>query len=296
MPKKSSRTSERSTRNPKPAAPQKPPGKPVGYIPLGAEQLKKFYARMLRCRIVGDRLNAAFPNAANSSRWMEAIAVGTSMQLRPDDVIAPGPYDGLIMLAMNRPLRKVLPLWQLRDAKQELVAREVSRDTVHPPSECGSQFGIGTGLALALRQQKLDKVVLTTACGWEQTAEFGSTIQFAAANKLGILFVLAEDKPRKSPQKANSDFAVRELAHAAGMPGVTVDANDVVAVYRVAQESIHRGRAGDGPTLMDCRKLEDRDPLVNMEDYLRQYSLWSDEWKTQLTAECDRELREAGVR
>jgi len=41
------------------------------------------------------------------------------------------------------------------------------------------------------------------------------------------------------------DLSVKAQAY--GLPGITVDGNDVVAVYRVAQEAIHRARIGDGP-------------------------------------------------
>ena len=43
------------------------------------------------------------------------------------------------------------------------------------------------------------------------------------------------------------------MARDYGFPGIIVDGSDVVAVWRVAQESIHRARNGAGPTLIDCR-------------------------------------------
>ena len=52
-------------------------------------------------------------------------------------------------------------------------------------------------------------------------------------------------------------------------PEYVADAGDVVAVWRVAQESIYRARNGSGPTLIDCRKLTPQDPLAHMEHYMR---------------------------
>ncbi len=55
-----------------------------------------------------------------------------------------------------------------------------------------------------------------------------------------------------------------------GFPGVAEDGNDVVAVWRVAQESIHRARNGSGTMLIDlCRAELTDDPLAHMEHYLR---------------------------
>ena len=50
-------------------------------------------------------------------------------------------------------------------------------------------------------------------------------------------------------QTAVEDLSVKAQGY--GIPGITVDGNDVVAVYRVAQEAIHRARIGDGPTLIE---------------------------------------------
>ena len=38
-----------------------------------------------------------------------------------------------------------------------------------------------------------------------------------------------------------------------GIPGVVVDGNDVFAVYQAANRAVERARAGDGPTLIECK-------------------------------------------
>ena len=78
-----------------------------------------------------------------------------------------------------------------------------------------------------------------------------------------------------------------------GFPGVVVDGGDVVAVWRVAQESIHRARNGSGPTLIDCRAESTADPLAHMEHYMRKRSVWADEWRSKLTEQFEAELKDA---
>ena len=46
---------------------------------------------------------------------------------------------------------------------------------------------------------------------------------------------------------------VSDRAAAYGVPGVTVDGNDVIAVYEAAAEAIERARKGDGPSLIECK-------------------------------------------
>src|SRR5260370_7144986 len=47
------------------------------------------------------------------------------------------------------------------------------------------------------------------------------------------------------------DLAIRATAYA--MPGVTVDGNDVDAVYNATRTAVERARAGEGPTLLECK-------------------------------------------
>ena len=47
------------------------------------------------------------------------------------------------------------------------------------------------------------------------------------------------------------DIAVRGQGY--GIPGVVVDGMDVLAVYEVAKEAVHRARNGQGPTLLECK-------------------------------------------
>jgi TPP-dependent pyruvate/acetoin dehydrogenase alpha subunit len=75
-----------------------------------------------------------------------------------------------------------------------------------------------------------------------------SALDFAAKHQLPVVFV-AFSASRIQPVRAGSFSA---LALACGVPGIAVDVDDAVAIYRVAQESIGRARAGGGPALIDC--------------------------------------------
>ena len=57
---------------------------------------------------------------------------------------------------------------------------------------------------------------------------------------------------------ASVGMAINDIADKAvgyGMPGVTVDGQDVLAVYDVVKEAVERARNGDGPTLIECKTL-----------------------------------------
>jgi 2-oxoisovalerate dehydrogenase E1 component len=62
----------------------------------------------------------------------------------------------------------------------------------------------------------------------------------------------------------NPDIAQRAAGY--GIPGVTVDGNDVLAVYEAAGEALRRARSGGGPTLIECKTYRTRPHAEGMRD------------------------------
>jgi pyruvate dehydrogenase E1 component alpha subunit len=84
-----------------------------------------------------------------------------------------------------------------------------------------------------------------------------------------------------------------------GVTSITVDGNDVVAVYRVAYESLERVRRGGGAVLIEAKPYRQhgqallntgRDPLTHMEQYLAAKKLFTARWKNGLVQQFSREL------
>ncbi len=189
---------------------------------------------------------------------------------------------------------------------------------ITPASTIAAQLNIGTGVALAYKMQHKPNVVV--ALSGEGSTSLGfwhEAVNFAGVHKLPIIFVIENNGYAESVpvalQTAVEDISMKAQAY--GIAGVTVDGNDVVAVYSTMREAIERARAGDGPTLLECKtyrwyghseidpaKYRDpaeveywksRDPIPAMERYLQSKRLWSDRWKEELTAEFNREIDDA---
>ena len=78
-------------------------------------------------------------------------------------------------------------------------------------------------------------------------------LALSAGRSLPMIFVV-ENNSRVKSAGARSDWEdFTQKAQSYGLPGITVDGNDVVAVYRVAHESLERVRQGDGPVLIEAR-------------------------------------------
>lgn len=117
-----------------------------------------------------------------------------------------------------------------------------------PPLACGS--------GLTAKINKTDQV---TICFFgDGAAEQGTlheSLNLAAIWKLPVIFV-AENNGYAESTPARYHCSVENIADRAAaynMPGVTVDGNDIFAVYEAAHEAIARARAGKGPTLLECK-------------------------------------------
>jgi TPP-dependent pyruvate/acetoin dehydrogenase alpha subunit len=99
-------------------------------------------------------------------------------------------------------------------------------------------------------------------------------------------------------------------AEAYGMPGVRVDGNDILAVYRVCKEAVDRARKGEGPTLVetvthrmashsssdDAARYRDakeyeawkkKDPIARFQLYLKHKKLWTESVRAGVRRRCE---------
>jgi pyruvate dehydrogenase E1 component alpha subunit/2-oxoisovalerate dehydrogenase E1 component alpha subunit len=91
--------------------------------------------------------------------------------------------------------------------------------------------------------------------GGTSTGAFHEGVNFAAVQKLPLV-VIAENNGWAYSTPFRKQTAAKSLADRApayGIPGVSVDGNDVIAVYGAAREAVERARAGGGPTLIEAR-------------------------------------------
>jgi 2-oxoisovalerate dehydrogenase E1 component len=105
--------------------------------------------------------------------------------------------------------------------------------------------------------------------GASNNGAFHEGLNMAGIWKLPVLFVcennqFATEVPLKYAA-ANPNIAERAAAY--NVPGVAVDGNDVLAVSAAAAEAVRRARAGEGPTLMECRTYRTRPHAEGMGDY-----------------------------
>lgn len=116
----------------------------------------------------------------------------------------------------------------------------------------GIPTALGIGLALHLRQS--DKVLLSFfGDGASNEGEFHESLNMASLWKLPIVFICDNNQYGMSmaAERSMNIEHVAQRACAYGIPGMTVDGNDVLAVYDAVLAAVKRARAGEGPSLVE---------------------------------------------
>jgi pyruvate dehydrogenase E1 component alpha subunit/2-oxoisovalerate dehydrogenase E1 component alpha subunit len=119
----------------------------------------------------------------------------------------------------------------------------------------GALVAVMSGIALGARLRRKKIVALTyIGDGGMSTGAFHEGFNFAAVQKLPLVLI-AENNGWAYSTPMRKQTLARSLADKAigyGVPGESVDGNDVLAVYDATRRAVDRAREGGGPTLVEA--------------------------------------------
>ena len=123
-------------------------------------------------------------------------------------------------------------------------------------SPVATQIPQASGIGFAIKYKGTDEVVMT-CFGEGGTAEgdFHEALNWAGIYKLPVIF-LCENNQYAISVPTYKEMPVQNVADRAvayGMPGVIVDGNDAMEVYRVIRDAADRARRGEGSTLVEAK-------------------------------------------
>jgi pyruvate dehydrogenase E1 component alpha subunit len=255
-----------------------------GFLLISNEKLLQLYAIMVKCRMIAERAHVLLEQNSIVSNFdatigQEAVAVGVAIDLLPEDTIAPSQRNVIVDYIKGISLEKIFGALLARAARPNLDAR----------------LNSAIGAALDNRTKKNGRVAVAF-CG-DDSPSLGfwhDALCVASAQQLPILFV-CQNNFMAGPPHHKKHTSVAEIAltvDACRFPTIAVDGNDVVAVYRVATESIIHARKGNCPTLIECKieRSKAHDPILKMERYLKRKGLFIREMKLEVTAGFTRQL------
>ena len=123
-------------------------------------------------------------------------------------------------------------------------------------SPISTQVPHAAGIAYAMKYRNEDGVVASWfGEGATSEGDWHEGLNIASIHRLPVVFVCENNEYAisvpQSKQMAVADVASRAQGY--GMPGFVVDGNDVLACFRVMKDAHDRARAGEGPTLIECK-------------------------------------------
>lgn len=197
----------------------------------------------------------------------EAVSIGTSYHLRKEDTVIPAHRSRGVFFAKGISSRdmmagaygKDIPYTRGKNTSHHLGCPELG--VVTGTGIIGAQIPLAVGVGLAFKLRKQDNVsVVYFGDGATNRGDFHEAVNLAGAMDLPVVFVCennfyAISTPIAAATKAKH-LADRAIGY--GIAGVTVDGNDVLAVYEAMQEALERARRGEGPTLLECETYRHR--------------------------------------
>src|SRR6266480_3781673 len=258
---------------------------------LERAELLQIYYFMRLTRAMEDRLRTLFlqgrvAGGVYTAQGHEATTVGAAMTLRDGDCIVPQHRDLGMHLVRGSSPRAVMCQWLARGNSPtlgrdgQMHIGDMHHGIVPSISMLGESLPVACGVALTMKMRKRSTIVLASCGdGATNTGPFHEALNFASVQNLPDRVV------------------------AYGMPGETVDGNDVLAVIAAVERAGEHVRSGKGPALVECKtfrvrghseadkadyvpkELRDewlaKDPITRFEKYLTEHNILTDVKKAE---------------
>lgn len=233
----------------------------------GPDRRADWYRQMLEIRLFEEKVQELFmegriEGTTHLCQGQEAVSVGAVSALRDDD------YLTITYRGHGHALARGM---EMKAAFGELMGltsgccggvggsmhlTDFSRNLIGAFAIVGAGLPVAVGAALSAKLRGADSVAITFfGDGATNIGTFHEALNLASVWKAPVVFVIennlyGEYSPLRDTTPVD-DLAERAKAHA--MLGVVVDGQDVEAVHAVISDAIERGRAGEGPTLVEAK-------------------------------------------
>ncbi len=287
---------------------------------MSSENQIAIYYFMRLTRSLEDRVRTLFlqgriAGGVYTGQGHEATTVGAAMALSDGDCIVPQHRDLGMHLVRGVSPRAVMCQWLARGNSPtlgrdgQMHIGDMQHGIVPMISLLGESLPVACGVALTMQMRRHPHIVLASCGdGATSTGAFHEAINMASVQKLPLV-LLIENNGYAYSTPTSKQFAVASLAERAfsyGIPGESVDGNDVHAVYNAVEQAVARARRGQGPTIIESKTFRVRghseadkadyvprelreewlrkDPIARFEDYLLQERILTSQQKSEIEA------------
>ncbi|WP_373056249.1 thiamine pyrophosphate-dependent enzyme [Zunongwangia sp. H14] len=294
---------------------------------LDANQLLDLYQSMLKPRLIEEKMLILL-RQGKVSKWFsgigqEAVAVGVTKALRPDEYLLPMHRNLGVFTGRNIPLHRLFSQWQGkaggftkgRDRSFHFGSQEYH--IIGMISHLGPQLGVADGIALAHKIRKENKVTAVfTGEGGTSEGDFHEALNLAAVWDLPVLFCI-ENNGYGLSTPVNEQYRCKNLADRGagyGMESHIIEGNNILEVYQKTSEIARSMRENPRPVLLEFKTFRMRgheeasgtkyvpeefmaswslkDPIENYRNYLLKEGILTPQIQQQFEQEIKLEIEE----
>ena len=268
------------------------------------------YRTMRRIRAFDEKVAELFEGGeikgtAHSYVGQEAVAAGVCASLGPEDFMASHHRGHGHCIAKGARLDLMMAELMGRESGYchglggSMHIADLGLNILGANGIVGAAMPLSTGAGLAARLDGSGRIAVAFfGDGASNQGVFHESLNLASVWKLPIVFICENNQYALSTsyRDTTSVDQVAERASAYGIPGRTIDGNDVVEVYEAVREAVERARAGEGPALIEAMtyrwgghsmRANIRDPRSGEE-----YASWMERDPLQ---RAERELRDVEI-
>ena len=231
----------------------------------------------------------------------ESIATGFIANLRKDDFITSTHRGHGHMIAKGADINKMMAELYGRTTGcckgkgGSMHIADFSIGVLGANGVVGGGLPIAVGAGLGVKMKKTDQVAVAFfGDGASNTGAFHESLNFASVYKLPIIFVV-ENNQFASTVRTKDTTSVENISDRAvgyGIPGMTIDGNDVITVYETAKEVIKRAREGGGPSLLEVKTYRIKGHFVGDPELYRDKKEVEEFWLNEPIKKFEKKLVE----